>query len=524
MPLTNDPRRAVRGIAAWFALLLLIQVCSPAWGAEPGSSSGVVTKICPAPTECFKTKEARQDWAKRNNCRFLEDVCEKTPASEDNKGANAADSGFWGNLWNKGVAAVRYGYEFGKGLFAGLKEQVTDIVDLVSNPGEVLSGLGALGKAFYDDPKGTLAALGQLLGQEAVDTITRATQCGAYDLGKVIGSYVSPAVALKFSAKLGKFSGKVADAVKDFKKEVGCASFAEGTLIQTPAGSLPINSLGRNDLVAARDEYRWRDADQRITNTFGRVAPSYRELRTEYESFDITDEHPLWVQGKGWTPVKDVAVGDVLAARIGDALVLHNAAINRPLRVYNFSVANTPNYFVGESGLWAHNASVACALKVPDGSSVKLAKALDPLNNFPSDGSWAAHHIITSAVAKKHPFLEAAYNKMAYDQDAAGNGLMLPTKVGATPPNGGVALPTNLPLHKSGHTGGGTGLGDENYHKYVEAKLDKVWEAYRDDGQSWSAERMKSEIAKMQAQITKDLMDGKVTLCKSGCEPQPWKT
>ncbi len=41
---------------------------------------------------------------------------------------------------------------------SGLKEQVTDIISLVTNIGDVIDGLVKLGKAFYDDPKGTMAS------------------------------------------------------------------------------------------------------------------------------------------------------------------------------------------------------------------------------------------------------------------------------------------------------------------------------------------------------------------------------
>lgn len=349
------PLRAV--LVWWLVLSLTALMLRPAQSqAAPAAALSVTTALCPDPGQCFANVAARQAWAKKNNCQFLEDVCEKAPASEDNKGAKPEDQGFWSSLWDDVSGALQYGYEFGKGLFQGMKGQVTDLIDLISNPGEVVSGLVELGKAFYNDPKGTLKVLGELLGQEAVDTITRATQCGAYDLGKVIGSYVSPAVALKLATRLGKYSGSVANAVKGLKKDLGCASFAVGTLVQLPTGAVAIEGVSQGDAVLSRHDRFWTDAPQAVERTFGRVAPRYRELKTEFETFRLTDEHPLWVQGKGWTPAEDVTDEDVLAALNGDVLVLSNKLVNAPLRVYNFSVASTSNYFVGASGLWAHNA------------------------------------------------------------------------------------------------------------------------------------------------------------------------
>jgi filamentous hemagglutinin len=58
-------------------------------------------------------------------------------------------------------------------------------------------------------------------------------------------------------------------------------------------------------------------------------------------------------------------VDDVIAAKADDSLVLENTPVKQAVQVYNFSVNKTASYFVGESGLWAHNAK--CEL-IPGGS------------------------------------------------------------------------------------------------------------------------------------------------------------
>lgn len=332
-------------------------------GAAPAAvtGTGVSWKICQPPPMCFASQAAKDKWAAENHCRFLEDIC--TKGGTDNQGAPAADEGFWGSIWSGVQSGLTYGYEFVKGLFTGLKGQITDLIDLISNPGEVISGLIDLGKAFYNDPKGTIAQLGELLGQEAVDTLTRATQCGAYDLGNVIGSYVSPALTLKLASRLTKYGGKLADAVKTIKHDIGCASFAAGTLVATPEGTLPIEQVRIGQLVLSRNEASFADAPRLVEQTFGRIAPSYRLLKTDLGTLTLTDEHPLWVQGKGWTEAHEIAEDDVIAGELGDVLVQSNLAVDKPLRVYNFTVSTTHNYFVGGDGIWAHNAK--CVLPMP---------------------------------------------------------------------------------------------------------------------------------------------------------------
>lgn len=352
-------------------------------GGTPAATAGPVTwKICEPPPVCFISKEAKDQWAKDNHCRFLEDVCDKS--TPDNKGAKPEDQGFWGDMWDGVKSGLTYGYQFVKGLFEGLKGQVTDLINMISNVGDVVSGLIDLGKSFYSDPKGTIVQLGELLGQEAVDTLTKATQCGAYDLGKVIGGYVSPAIVLKLSSRLTKYAGKLADAVKTIKHDLGCASFAAGTPVLTPDGPLPIERIAVGQLVASRNENSFADAPRAVEQLFGRVAPSYRLLQTDRGTLTLTDEHPLWVQGKGWTEAQEIAVDDVIAGSQGDALVQSNQAVAKPLRVYNFTVASTHNYFVGGEGIWAHNAK--CVLPMP----YKAAKSPSKYLIGASDGGPGA--------------------------------------------------------------------------------------------------------------------------------------
>lgn len=330
--------------------------------STPGTGLGV-KKLCQA-NQCFANQAEKDKFAKEKNCQFLEDVCSKKPATDDNKGMQPGDDSIWGKATNfvKNSGLV-YGYEFVKGIVIGIKDQITDLMDFVMNLDGVMGGLYELGKAFYNDPKGTIALLGQMLGQEMADTLTKATQCGAYDLGHVIGSYISPALVLKVATKLTKYSGKLGDAVKAIQKDLGCASFVAGTPVWTLEGAVPIESIQRGQLVWSRNEGSFSDRPQPVTEVFGRVAPSYRLLKTESGTISVTDEHPIWVQGKGWTEAKDVAMDDVVAGRLGDSLILANELVNKPIKVHNFSVGQTPSYFAGGEGLWVHNAK--CDLPPP---------------------------------------------------------------------------------------------------------------------------------------------------------------
>jgi hypothetical protein len=302
----------------------------------------------------------------------LEDICQE-PGWRFDRGGQAkgkvakppaeSDSGVFGTLWSsvkeaaQSVASgLEFAWSFTKGFWEGVKQQVSDLANLITNPLEVADGLIELGKAFVTDPAGTIKLLGEMLGEEVINNIQRATMCGAWDLGKVLGENISPAVMLKVAGKLSKYAGDLSRAVRDTKKELGCASFVAGTPVLGESGPIAIQNVSVGDRVLSRNDKHWSDTAQRVTNTFNRQAPAYRQLSTEFETYLLTDEHPVWVQGKGWTEAKDLTDDDVIVTLKGDVRVRSNAAVDKPIRVYNFSVANTPSYFVGSDGLWVHNA------------------------------------------------------------------------------------------------------------------------------------------------------------------------
>ncbi len=278
--------------------------------------------------------------------------CETATVDEDTQGASGNDdAGFWGELWTGVKDGLKEGYEFIKGFWAGMREQIGDLIDAITSPVETVKGLIALGQALIDDFEGTVRQIGEVLGKD----FTNLTQCGSYDRGRVIGEYASPAFVLKLATKLSKF-GDLATAIRKTKDDFGCASFVRNTRVATVGGLLAINSLMIGDSVLTRDESTYQNTEQQVVDTVARDADRFYELRTEYETLQVTGEHPIWVQGKGWTPASDIEASNVLAAQRGDVLVLSNTLVEQDIEVFNFTVANTQSYFVGERLIWVHNA------------------------------------------------------------------------------------------------------------------------------------------------------------------------
>ncbi len=81
-----------------------------------------------------------------------------------------------------------------------------------------------------------------------------------------------------------------------------------------------------------------------------------------------TDEHPFWVDGKGWRKTIELELGDRLIGRDGETVEVEEVLDTGQYEtVYNFRVAEHHTYFVGGDGwgfLWAH--SSPCVIQRSD--------------------------------------------------------------------------------------------------------------------------------------------------------------
>ena len=145
----------------------------------------------------------------------------------------------------------------------------------------------------------------------------------------------------------------------------GC-SFVAGTLVQMADGTYkPIERIQAGDLILAKDEATGQLLSQPVEETVHHpadeiVTVTLADAQGKSEQITCTPNHPFYVDGKGWLDAGALAVGTSVSSRRGDVLTVKSVDWQRQengFTVYNFTVEDVHNYFVGvgAGGAWVHN-------------------------------------------------------------------------------------------------------------------------------------------------------------------------
>ncbi len=152
----------------------------------------------------------------------------------------------------------------------------------------------------------------------------------------------------------------------------GGPCFAAGTPVRMADGSTkPIENVKVGDLVATRDPAegghgssaaKGKSAAQKVVRTFVHHHAATLALHLDSgEAIRATPQHPFYVEGKGFVPAGQLAIGTSIVTRAGPSAKIVGIEAAGEATVYNFEVAETHTYFVGATsgGLWVHNDCIA---------------------------------------------------------------------------------------------------------------------------------------------------------------------
>ncbi len=211
--------------------------------------------------------------------------------------------------------------------------------------GAVISGiLGAVGGYFL------LRWLADKIGLDGwkrsvfIGGLTAVITASAATIGYFIGPYVA------------RSSKTIINSLKTLIKTNCC--FVAGTLISTPEGELPIESIKIGDSVYSKNLVTGKLGVKKVTDVFVRQTDTLCRISTDTDEIITTEEHPFWVENVGWVEASQLSTGVLLCLQNGETTTVTNISIEHlenPITVYNFEVEDFHTYFVGSGNILVHN-------------------------------------------------------------------------------------------------------------------------------------------------------------------------
>jgi hypothetical protein len=209
-------------------------------------------------------------------------------------------------------------------------------------------------KAKEGLPKGLIKFTQEQIGVENYQALTDG-QWGLDDVSAVasVGGEL-----LLSRIKVIKGAKKASNGANIIKNVCNC--FVEGTKVLTDEGEKNIEDIQVGDKVLSKSEF-----DENGELAYKEVTALYTNYRNDIIKLYIgdllietTDNHPFWVEGRGWVFADELQVGDRLQKADGSTLTIDKVEfvlLDEPVMVYNFTVEEFHTYYVTDLGIWVHN-------------------------------------------------------------------------------------------------------------------------------------------------------------------------
>ena len=159
--------------------------------------------------------------------------------------------------------------------------------------------------------------------------------------------------------------------------------FVKGTPVSTLSGKKPVEEIKDGDIVFAKDEKTGKIVLSKVQQTY--IRKTDRIYKLEYEDgmvIETTPTHPFRIQRvesdghitEDWIEARFLREGD-RSVRINSRTlaISHIAFEDREETVYNFTVEENHNYFVGDAEVLVHNEEYAVEVKKVGAAGLKAA-------------------------------------------------------------------------------------------------------------------------------------------------------
>lgn len=134
--------------------------------------------------------------------------------------------------------------------------------------------------------------------------------------------------------------------------------FVAGTMVLTASGLIAIENIKVGDKVIATNPDTLETAEKAVIETYVRETNKLVHLSINGEKIITTVDHPFYVKGHGFVNAGTLWLGAEVSSSNNEIYVVKNiyhGLVDKPIKVYNFQVAEFHTYHVGKSGVLVHN-------------------------------------------------------------------------------------------------------------------------------------------------------------------------
>lgn len=297
-------------------------------------------------------------------------------------------------------------------VYHGTQEVVTQVGENTYKVVAKVDGVAGRSIDLNTEEVATLLSSGEKVVNVNVNGKVVKVELGGFAFDRL--TYIKSKLPEKFKSyadeveAAAKALGTKQDELDKLTTMLGC--FTATTPVQTAHGAVPIASVTEADQVLSYNHQAGKTELKRIFNIKRHVVKGLLLLGLSTgQTVEATPNHPFYAGGS-YREAATLHVGDTLKAANGSAVILQSVARKDTLAtVYNFTVADNFNYFVGEPGVLVHN---SCAMDLLE--LKKYAKLKDAIQNLDDDLKGAIMVDLKSADAKLYDALSTTEGLKAW--------------------------------------------------------------------------------------------------------------
>ena len=140
--------------------------------------------------------------------------------------------------------------------------------------------------------------------------------------------------------------------------------FTGETLVSTETGLIPIADIKEGDYVWTENVETGEKELKQVLKVYVSETDTIVHVNLRDENGDeitvinTTEQHPFYVEGKGWTTAAVLEEGDKLRGKGGKCKTVEGVAVEKSdnfVKVYNLEVADAHTYYVSDNEVLVHN-------------------------------------------------------------------------------------------------------------------------------------------------------------------------